>query len=115
VVLWTHPQVLTCGRGSFGRQANGQKKDCTTPVYVNFEGGPWDALSVSAGGRHSIVTVRVRRRGTSICIDNKSPSQRHLVPLLSTDLLDAIGSYPDEETEVPLAATESVTRDSENE
>ena len=84
--------VYTCGRGTFGRQASGDNNtnDCTTPVKIKFDGGPWTALSVSAGGRHSIAVVKLRDRRASIISHasdkslHSSSSQAHLVPVVTT-------------------------------
>ncbi|PSC75605.1 ultraviolet-B receptor UVR8-like [Micractinium conductrix] len=60
----THTMVVTdegrCfiwGRGAFGRLGTGLQKDCISPVELKLPGGPerWRVISISAGGRHSVV------------------------------------------------------------
>mmetsp|Transcript_27994 Transcript_27994/g.61263 ORF Transcript_27994/g.61263 Transcript_27994/m.61263 type:complete len:471 (-) Transcript_27994:159-1571(-) len=102
-------RVYTCGRGTFGRQALGEcAYDCTTPVQVKFEGGPWTALSVSAGGRHSIAVVKLRDRRASIAGHasdrslNSSASQGHLVPVVTTPEPGTRDVGTDQEIDVPI-------------
>jgi hypothetical protein len=59
-------QVMTCGRGSFGRQNNADMRTMNKPVYVKFDGGHWKGVSVSAGGRHSIAVMELMKRRSSI-------------------------------------------------
>lgn len=60
----THSMVVTedgrafiWGRGGLGRLGTGDEKDRYSPVEVKLPGGPerWRAISVAAGGRHSLV------------------------------------------------------------